>query len=606
MSSLSLPPARQAPRGGSRVRAALVGVVAAALALSVVPSTAAEAAVATISGVVKVDGRPLPAVGGRGARVTVTYWEPSTGVRKSVLSDAETGAYAIRAPGTAPFYVSANVVGDFRERGRELAGFAPVFVGRSGAHAYASQMLEPLPTLVGPRTLALELDRTGSVAVVGTDAARYDSIALMAADGSQVAQGDGPTTWRDLVPGRYSVKAVSTLQEPGALATPSWSTELGEVVVRPGERTTVTPDLGDVSGEVSGVVRHGGTPVPGATVDLERASTIAGIGGFPAGGWARVTTDSKGRYRVGPGILPLGSYLVTATSDSLGAVPQTVELTADTVATHDVDVRRTGAVSVSTGAATADHQVEMALADSANRTVTDDVTRSTGGSRSLHAVPGTYTLVVHDLTARTYLKREVVVTAGRTTTVAPQPMRATVRISGVVQNGGGRPSSVWIYGPAQDGNGAAYTRTSSSGYYVLESVVPGRRQRLKVRGFTDSGSQIDRWVRVAPGVPLATRLPDPAGAITGRLTFDGRPYRGLLVAEGARGHESIQVKSTGEFVVPPLRGWGSHVRLRTLGLPASVGDVPFRLVLPAAVRSVTTPSSGTTLDLGTVDLRLLR
>jgi len=579
----------------------IAGIVAGAVALAGLTAAPAGAADVVVTGVVTVDGVPLPdaASDPDDRQVQVGYWEPGTGAQVTTTSDPDTGAYALTVPATGGYYLFANTRGDVSTpwSSRTTRTFTAVFEGAGGAAAYAWQALAAAPTPTGPRTETLDLDRTGRIVIAGGDKATVTGLAVVTAGGRDVASWSeasaGPAVADGLVPGRYRVVSRPSWRPDHPPA--AWSSP--ELVVTAGGTTTVAPDLSEVSGGLQGVVRYRGEPVVGARV------TVQGVvdGGTDFAEWrtAGARTDGQGRYRVAPGAVLPGRYRVHVSKGRLGDYGGVVvDVAPGAPAVRDVNLTSWGRVRVTVPAELRDRSQDVQLVAGTGRVVAAAGIARGARSVVLSAPAGRYGVVVHRSDTSRYVRREVRLGTGRTTDAGVlRPSTPTVLVGGFIT--GAVDGGVQLDTDVAERVRSALVR--SSGRWLLRDVVPGIRYRVVgLPGRTAirvaATTRIDTAVRVTGGArgTLTTQgvpLPPGSGAVTVRWTHTAR--------ENA-------VQPGGRFWVPrrSISGQDARVRLGVRALGVS-GDAPYELRFPAAARTLVTPPADTVVELSTIALEVV-
>lgn len=587
-----------------RIARGPVLVLTAALALVAVPAAAEPVAGATeVTGVVTVDGVPLPdAMDGLGS-VTVMYWEPSTGERRTTESDPDTGAYALDVPGTAPYYLAANVTPD--GVGRESDDLAPVFVGADGTHDYAWQTLAPA-TDAAATDVTLDLDRSGTVVVKAGDLHQFDDLTLRTIGGRLIDRTSSlPATFSGLVPGRYTLQAWTpwdTIQHPPA----PWQTASGGVVVEPGGTTTIVPARSDTTPALRGTVTKAGAPVAGAMVRIDRVTSATHVGDVEWGySWDK--TDSRGRYAVDYGDLLPGRYQIRVESGQTTESSDVfVSLRAGVTTVRDIAAAQQGRLKVVMTATARKHQSSVTILDSKG-VQRGGMTWTSTGAAIDRVPPGTHTLIVHDSVARTYEARRVVITRGKTATVNVNPRKPTVTVSGRVTGPNAARAGVTLVSNRLGELGHRMTRASSTGWYSLRDVVPGADQVLVVKA---KHAEVQREMDLVSTRRLDVRLPATSGVITGRLTLGGLPYDGSpgdvwATLDGGGRTEWARVNARGQFSFPAGTITAGVDRTLAVTTTDLVSGVPYAVRLLLADRTIRTPGAAGG-DLGTLELVVRR
>lgn len=566
----------------------------------------AQAADVVVTGVVTVDGVPLPDAATKVAdrRVRVGYWEPSTDTWVSAVTDASTGEFELTVPATASHYLFANVSNPGTSYpDRSTKAFTPVFAGAGGAQAYAWQAVPAAPALTAATDVVLDLDRTGTLVVEGGDKGALEGLELVTAGGQVVtrwAQGGAPSTATGLVPGRYRVASDPSWAAGHHPAAP-WTSD--ELVVRAGETTRVTPHLTTVSGGLVGVVRYRGVPVEGARVVVQGVQ-----GGWTDfGDWRRtaVRTDSQGRYRVPPGAVLPGRYRVEVRKGGLGdygGVVATIAAGAPTV--QDVGLTRYGTVRGTIPPLLTKYGFEAMLVADDRRVVAATPVPGSTGAFSFSAPAGRYAVVVHSGDREQYARRDVRIGVGSATDLGVlRPTTSTAAVGGYVT--GGPADNTVRYSTDVDPVGE-HGIVWSSGRYLVRDLVPGVQYRVSV-GLP--GPELVTSSTVASG---STRrdiaLPSSSGSLRGRLVVQGVPLTGGdVTTRWTYTYVVDHVTSDGRWKAPATRIDPRDTKLR-LEVAASgmLPGVPYEYRFPPDVRTVTRPPTGVRQDLGTIEVQVAR
>ena len=568
----------------------ITGAVALALLGSVLaPASAAQAAGATVSGVVEYKDKAI-------ANILVGWYVPSTGKSSTVTSKAD-GSYSLALPASGTEYVLfGNLKMDKPTQLRGKTGYTGVFYGDGDVRNYAYQAVDAY-TSGASDVVDIELGKPGAIWVQDPRLADY-YFSAMNGGGEAVtepvrANRGGWFEFPNLIPGTYYLSNFYPDEFVNISSEPIEVTE--------GSNVEFDPQVSE-GGIIEGVVSNA------AGKSVKDVAVIAVNKNDKEEHF--VYTDAKGNYRLRG--LTESSYTVTfagvESRSSLGFLEKTItvsNLVADTAVTKNVALSTGGRVAgtvklTETKNGTNAYQHVVSIADWSGN-VLAQASVNAKGAYSFSGLPtGRYRVLVSVNGSSSYAHFSVAAKAGSLTKVAEaKRTKKTVTVSGKVTNLPQPPAknSPVVYWNTE-GATSGYVTTSSNGSYTLKYVVPGTvtfnvASTNHAIGTTEKTISKTTTLALKPGKSL--------GKVAGAVRVDGTPLsRGTALFDAATDETGAFVKN-GAF--NQLIASGPH----TFGYVATPGmfpgNSPFWYSVPDAKRDFTV-SPGKRTTVGTLDLVL--
>lgn len=570
--------------------------VAALLFGALGPASAANAADATLTGVLSDTSGPQK-------DLVIGWVEADDFSNSETATSTGDGSYSLEIPGdVGDFYLFTNFTLNADGGGSaRLAGYTGEFFGASGERDFLHQGVTPYSAAPsGPLDITLTPagNITGTLPAYAGGGATLKTLGDTTV-GSTSITSEGKFGFSGLVPGQYRVEAWVGLNARNL--SPAFTVESGEATeVGTGTDADVLP----VAAKISGVVKNGDKVLPNVSVEVYESIFTRfprDEVDYPVGS---DRTDSKGRYSFA-GLNP-GNYTLVlrnwAKEAGKSFVPELVAVPGlEAIESRSVTSRLgsagivTGKVKMTPGATF----FRVKLFTSSKRLVGETSGSSSSARFYVTGVPaGKYTAYFTDSKAKYWASQSVTVAAKKSLSVGTRTLsKKTATLAGTVTGATGGYVAV-----SRGGEQIATTEISSSAHYRLTGLIPGNYGvGNRARGFAPK----TRTIAVSPGMSERTLSKgEPLARFTGTALVDGVPVRegfgGYNTSDGA--YAFFYADSRGEFAA---FGWPGTATFENFGyenrpLPAFS---PYWYEAPDNVKTIVLTGGETTM-LGTFEFVL--
>lgn len=548
------------------------------------PVSAAYAANGTLSGTLTRGGEPAEGV-------LVGWFKPSTGTSKFVFTDAD-GKYSVGLPGAgAEYIVSVNATEENDDFDREVSTIPAVYYGKGDSRDFAHQKLTPYTSTGSDDTVNLTITEPATIHGASKAFAK-STVYLENQNGDYVDSdntgSDGKYEFTYLVPGTYTVVGYDTKERTYLPWRHTTTVAAGQ-----NKKLSSSSTLRR-GGVVKGRITSGGKPVAGKYVTVTKAGALDSYwtDKTDKDGYYRISGFSSGSYNVqagGPEETRSARYVHTSSR---------VTLTAGKSTKKNLALIKGGKIFATITGEGSSSYTEVYLKGAQNDT--EAYFHLTGsGQRTLEVsglASGSYRLVAVDSEGKSYSKKTVTVSAGKTSSLGSFSLsKKTITVKGTVSGGS---SSGYRYVSITGATGySVFDSANSAGKFTVKGVVPGastisvaaKNREVRTYSATFTGS-VSRAYTVGPA----------QGHVTGTFRLAGEPVDASLAWDAASGYYINPYVENGTLKAG-YGDAGSYDHGEILIYNSFQSKSPYYVTLPSKAREFTL-SNGKTTKLGTINL----